>query len=89
MISWSINKVLRLASDTAREPGNYQTLLRRTLFLIALASGARISELEALSREKGSVRFLKNGEVLLKPNKAFLAKNEQPQDRWHPCLDLI
>ena len=84
MISWSINKVLRLASDTAREPGNYQTLLRRTLFLIALASGARISELEALSREKGSVRFLKTGEVLLTPHKAFLAKNEQPQDRWHP-----
>ena len=83
-ISWSINKVLRLASSLADKEAPYKDLLRRTLFLVALASGARISELEALSRDKGHIVFLPSGEVLLTPHKKFLAKNEDPQKRWKP-----
>ena len=84
MLSWSLNKVLRLASDTDCASCEYSKLLRKTLFLLALASGARMSEIAALSRDPGFVKFLPSGEALLSPHLKFLAKNEDPQDRWGP-----
>ena len=84
MLSWSLNKVLRLASGIHNENCSYQLLLRKTLFLTALASGARVSELAALSREKGFIKFLPSGEVSLAPHPKFLAKNEDPANRWKP-----
>ena len=84
MLSWSLNKVLRLTSSISVDNCSYQQLLRKTLFLIALASGARISELAALSRDKGRVQFLDSGEVSLSPHPRFIAKNENPQKRWSP-----
>ena len=84
MLSWSLNKVLQLASDIRNEDCSYQLLLRKTLFLTALASGARVSEIAALSREKGFVNFLSTGEVSLAPHPKFLAKNEDPANRWKP-----
>ncbi|XP_064119590.1 uncharacterized protein LOC135224502 [Macrobrachium nipponense] len=83
-VSWFLNDVLKLASDTDNETCSYITLLRKTLFLMALASGARISELLALSRNPDHVEFLPSGEVLLSPDRKFLAKNEDPQNRWAP-----
>ncbi|XP_066986091.1 uncharacterized protein [Macrobrachium rosenbergii] len=83
-VSWFLNDVLRLASDTNNESCSYLTLLRKTLFLLSLASGARISELSALSRESNHVDFLPSGEVQLSPDQTFLAKNEDPQNRWSP-----
>ncbi|XP_068203969.1 uncharacterized protein [Palaemon carinicauda] len=83
-VSWFLNDVLKLASDTLNESCNYMALLRKTLFLLSLASGSRISELSALSRDPGHIDFLSSGEVLLSPNKVFLAKNEDPQNRWSP-----
>ncbi|XP_068229258.1 uncharacterized protein [Palaemon carinicauda] len=83
-VSWSLNNVLKLASDTDNESCSYITLLRKTLFLSAMASGARISELAALSRNPENIDFLPTGEVLLTPDRAFLAKNEDPQNRWSP-----
>ena len=50
---------------------------------MALASGARISELAALSRDDGFVVF-SDSDALLKPHLKFLAKNEDPQNRWKP-----
>ncbi|XP_068232529.1 uncharacterized protein [Palaemon carinicauda] len=83
-VSWFLNDVLKLASDTPNESCNYMALLRKSLFLLSLASGSRISELSALSRNPGHIEFLPSGEVLLSPNKVFLAKNEDPQNRWSP-----
>ena len=84
MLSWSLNKVLRLASNIDNSSCSYQQLLRKTLFLIALASGARMSEMAALARDKGFAVFLPSGEVSLSPHPKFLAKNEDPQNRWAP-----
>ena len=84
MLSWSLNKVLKLASETENDSCPIQLLLRKTLFLVALASGARVSELDALSRDKGFVQFEHTGSVKLSPHKLFLAKNEDPQNRWKP-----
>ena len=84
MLLWSLNKVLRLASGISTTDCSYQHLLRKTLFLVALASGARVSELAALSRDKGFVKFLPTGEVSLSPHPKFLAKNEDSAHRWKP-----
>ncbi|XP_068224886.1 uncharacterized protein [Palaemon carinicauda] len=81
-ISWFLNDVLKLASETVNDSCEYIPLLRKTLFLVSLASGARISELAALSRDPGHIEFLPSGEVLLSPDKVFSAKNEDPQNRW-------
>lgn len=83
-VSWFLNDVLKLASDIDNQSCPYLSLLRKTLFLVSLASGARISELSALSREPNHVDFLPSGEVLLIPHPTFLAKNEDPQHRWSP-----
>ena len=82
MLSWSLNKVLRLASTISDDDCSYQHLFRKTLFLVALASGARVSELAALSRDNGFIKFLITGEVSLSPHPKFLAKNEDPAHRW-------
>ena len=60
--------------------------LRKTVFLIALASAARISELSTLCRGPDYVKFLPSGEVSLSPDRLFLAKNEKPDKRWSPWL---
>ncbi|XP_064100812.1 GPI ethanolamine phosphate transferase 2-like [Macrobrachium nipponense] len=87
-VSWFLNDVLELASDTNSSSCDYLSLLRKTLFLISLASGARISELSALSRDPGHVEFLPSGEVLLSPDRQFLAKIEDPIDS-SSCYNVI
>ena len=82
--NWSLNKVLQWASSINSDSCTYLQLFRKTLFLLALASGARVSELSALSRDKGFIKFLPSGEVSLAPHLKFLAKNEDPQNRWKP-----
>ena len=83
-ISWSLNKVLSFASELDHSSVSYTLLLRKTLFLLALASGARLSEVSTLSRDEGHVSFLPSGEVDLRPHPRFLAKNEDPARRWQP-----
>ena len=82
--SWSLNKVLQQASSIDATSCHYQKCFRKTLFLLALASGARVSELSALSRDSGFITFETGGEVSLSPHAKFLAKNEDPQNRWKP-----
>ena len=53
---------------------------------MALASGAMVSELAALSRDKGFIKFLPTGEVSFSPHPKFLAKNEDPVHRWKPWV---
>ena len=59
-------------------------LLGKTIFLLALASGARLCELVALSRGTDHIQFLESGVLKLFPQKTFLAKNELPTDRGSP-----
>ena len=86
MLSWSLNKVLQLASDTDSDSCDYTNLLRKTLLLIGIASGGRLSEVAALSRDPGHIEFLPSGEVSLTPHVAFLAKNELPNNRRDPWI---
>ena len=53
---------------------------------MALVSGAWLSEMEALSWDKGFITFLPSGEVSLSPHPKFLAKNEDPAHRWKPWI---
>ena len=82
--SWSINKVLGFASALDNGSCTFQQLLRKTLFLVSLASGSRVSELAALSRDPDHVRFLPSGSARLSPHVGFFAKNEDPTNRWQP-----
>ena len=83
-VSWSLNKVLHFASNIDNNTADPHLLIRKTLFLLAMASGGRVSELAALTRDPGSVVFEENGDVTLYPDPVFLAKNEDPAKRWNP-----
>ena len=74
MLPWSLNKVLKLASNIDNSKCSFQQLFRKTLFLVGLASGARLSEMAALSRDKGYVKELPSGELSLSPHLKFLLK---------------
>ena len=54
-------------------------------FLLALATGARVSELISLLREEIAILFTSKG-VTLYPNPNFLAKNENPKFRKFPVF---
>ena len=81
-LSWSLDKVLQHALRTDNLECSYRDLLGKTLFLVAMASAARVSEIAALSRDKLHISFNAAGEAILRPNKAFLAKNESWEKRW-------
>ena len=78
---WSLNKVLTFLDN----PDNIQSKVmqfRKTAFLLLLATGWRISELHACVRDKEYCKFTKDSTLLIRPHPVFLAKNEQPQQRW-------
>ena len=80
-ISWSLDKVLSLAmSRRFQDSPSMEDLHMRTLFLLALATGNRVSELGAILRSEEYCCFSEEGVVLF-PNPNFLAKNECPQAR--------
>ena len=85
-VLWSLDKVLQLAlsSRFQRNPSK-EDLFMLTLFLMALATGSRISELHALARSDELIEFSEEG-VTLYPNPDFLAKNEDPQFRRNPLF---
>ena len=83
-VRWSLDRALSLAlsSRFSRNPSlKDRTMV--TLFLTALATGARISELHALLRQDDDILFSGEG-VTLYPNPNFLAKNEDPILRRNP-----
>ena len=85
-ISWSLDKVLEMAATIELDCRDVTKQLRKTVFLVTLALGARISEVAALRRGEDFVRLLPSGEMRLVPDRSFLAKNELPDDRWDPWL---
>ena len=81
--TWPLESVLDLVSseDFTREPIH---LLEKTLFLVALACGPRISELKAMRRGQ-HLNFV-NGGARLCLDPTFLAKNEDPLNRRKPVM---
>jgi len=78
---WELCVVLKGLRQAPFEPLNevpIKMLTLKTVFLIALASAARVSEINALSAEQGFVRIKEDKtEVILRPFDGFLAKNQR------------
>lgn len=74
---WSLHKVLASLSAVADDLSE-NTVLQRAIFLLALATGFRASQLAALTRHPNFTNFGSEGTSLtLAPSPKFLAKNER------------
>ncbi|XP_064096520.1 uncharacterized protein LOC135208347 [Macrobrachium nipponense] len=86
--SWNLDVVLRFLMSSKFEPPHtapFRDLTRKSLFLFALASAKRISELQAL---EGKVGFKKDSAICsFKP--LFLAKNENPSKPWPRTFEVM
>ena len=80
ILSWDLDIVL--GGLTRRSDSNITFLLQKTLFLIALAMGARVSELAALKRGNEFCLVREDNVIFSFGN--FLAKNEKPLSRREP-----
>ena len=80
---WSLNKVLTFIENMP-EPLSKQNLLRKSAFLLLLATGCRISELHACVRLEKFCRFTFDSSLRLRPHPSFLAKNECSYIRNEP-----
>ena len=81
--AWSLPVVLRALSGAPFEPlhkASLHCLAIKTAFLVAIASGHRISTLHALSIEPGHIRWEPAG-VRLVPRPGFIAKNQSPSSQ--------
>ena len=78
-IFWSLSKVLAsLEGPTYAVAPDLHHRLRKALFLVAMASGLRSSQLHALTRHPAWLVFAPDGQrVSLAPSPKFLAKNER------------
>ena len=70
---WSLHKVLTLLENIINHTET--SSLRKTAFLLLLATGWRISEVHACVRELQYTSFNERGSLLIKPHSSFLAKN--------------
>ena len=71
--TWSLNKVLSHL-DTLDVSIKFN-LLRKTAFLLLLATGWRLGELHACVRDQEHCRFTPTQSLVLRPHKSFMAKN--------------
>ena len=81
-LTWSLDKVLEYISQESGRNSSPRFILNKTVFLIALASGARVSELAALTRDPQYLIFTEDGSAKVRPDPKFLGKNENPNKRW-------
>ena len=85
-VRWSLDRVLSFViSDRFHVAPSLSDLSMATVFLLALALGARSSELAALLRLDDNIVFSGDG-VTLYPNPNILAKNERPSNRRDPIF---
>ena len=84
IISWSLENVLDHLAILDSSNCSVKDLLDKTIFLIALASGGRVSEISALQREREHTFVNPAGVLVLRPGHGFLAKNEDPCIRRDP-----
>ena len=83
-LSWSLENVLSNLAQVDPEQSSIKDLLDKTIFLIALASGGRISEISALRRGPEFTYVSSTDFLILSPGPDFLAKNEDPSNRRKP-----
>ncbi|XP_064110285.1 uncharacterized protein LOC135218072 [Macrobrachium nipponense] len=85
--SWNLDVVLKYLMSEKFEPphtSSFRDLTRKSLFLFALASAKRVSELQAL---EGTVGF-KEDSAVCSFNPLFLAKNENPSKPWPRTFEI-
>ena len=78
---WNLPWVLTWLSSGKFEPlplAPLNLLTKKTVFLLALASASRVSELHALSCEDSCLQFRQDGSVSLTTAPGFVAKNRLP-----------
>ena len=76
--SWSLPAVLKALAEAPFEPlhkASLHHLTLKTVFLVAIASGHRVSTLQALSVDPGHIRWEASGARLI-PRADFIAKNQ-------------
>ena len=86
---WSLNKVL-VHIDDMPDHLNVEQLLQKSAFLLLLATGWRISELQACVRDKEFCFINSSSTLLIRPHSSFLAKNESQERRWqHKSINSL
>ncbi len=86
--SWDLPTALRLLCEKPYEPmGNatLENLTKKTVFLVAAASGRRVSDIHALSSAQEHVVISSSGARLL-PRSGYLAKNQTPDFTPSPII---
>ena len=86
--SWSLPAVLRALAQAPFEPmykASLHHITIKTVFLVAIASGHRVSTLQALSVDPGHIRWEPSG-VRLIPRADFIAKN---QSQNSPMVEIF
>ena len=76
--AWDLPRTLQFLAEPPFEPMDQSSmadLSRKTAFLVAAASGRRVSEIHALSSAEKHITFSREGVHLL-PRAGFLAKNQ-------------
>lgn len=79
---WNLPWVLTWLTKGSYEPlatAPLHLLTKKTCFLIALASAARVSEIHALSMDPSCLQFRQDGSVSLTTAPGFIAKNRLPE----------
>lgn len=91
---WSLDIVLKfLKSETFKDSSlTIRRIMQKAVFLVSLATAARVSEIHALSVEPDCLRFNIDGSVSLLTAPGFLAKNRLPEMGnqsflLHPLID--
>ena len=86
-IFWSLSMVLTLLRGPSFTNSTPRQNLRKALFLVAMASGLRASQLHALIRHPSWLVFSRDGRrVSLAPSPKFLAKNEREGHSLAPIV---
>lgn len=86
--NWDLPTVLWKLCDSPFEPMNscdMKYLTWKTVFLVALATASRVSEIQALSIGESHLRLEQNG-IRLLPNIQFLAKTQRLGKPWKPIF---
>ena len=86
--NWDLPSVLWRLCDPPFEPllsCDVKFLTWKTVFLIALATASRVSELHALSVKDGNLRYERH-DIRLLPNLQFLSKTQRLNNPWIPIF---
>lgn len=79
---WSLEIVLNFLKSSIFEPldqVDHHRVLQKTVFLISLATAARVSEIHALSASKDCLRWNLDGSVSVLTAPGFISKNRLPE----------